>query len=119
MRIEDVQRLEVDGRSRLAATAIWETTSSDPVDLYFEVPAEHATALSGNPDPFLVGCCSVLAALAGEERLVVAGADPQTLLAEAGRGPGECTPDPWTRATDYELAGRNSRTCVQVSSAEL
>ena len=75
MRIEDVQRLEVDGRSRLAATAIWETRSSDPVDLYFEVPAEHATALSGSPDPFLVGC-SVLAALAGEERLFVAGADP-------------------------------------------
>ena len=106
MRIEDVQRLEVDGRSRLAATAIWETRSSDPVDLYFEVPAEHATALSGSPDPFLVGC-SVLAALAGEERLFVAGADPYLVEGVAmGLAP---LADPANRVSD----SANSCTDIQ------
>lgn len=70
MRIENVSRSIDSGRTRVAATVIWEESSREPQEYYFETVDEFADDIAANPHAFLIP--GTIAALRhGEKRIAI------------------------------------------------
>ncbi len=72
MKIFNLRAEQSGAITRFLATATWEESSRQPVDLFFEIPTEFGKDLSANPNAFLVGAL-VSAMEAGERRIAIEG----------------------------------------------
>jgi hypothetical protein len=70
MRIEDLRSEKKAGKSRVAATVIWEDCNRSTHDVYFETEEAFAEGLVCNPHAFLVGC-AIPAMHYGEQRVFI------------------------------------------------
>lgn len=72
MRIEQIRK-EIRGDGvRLRAEVRWKDDSRPDLELFFELPREHADSLVEEPDPFVMAAFP-MAAWAGEDRIVAEG----------------------------------------------
>jgi hypothetical protein len=72
MRIGTVRHERRDGRTRVSARVVWEDTTRDQFDLYFETDDQFASGLTSRADAFLIA--AVLPAFKhGERRIAVDG----------------------------------------------
>lgn len=71
MIVDEIHLEQRSGRVRLVGEVSWEDRTRDSRDLWYEVSAEHATAMQPRADAFLVSC-AVLAQHHGERRLRLA-----------------------------------------------
>ena len=70
MKIEDLRSEKNNGRSRVAATVIWENCDRSKQEIYFETSEAFEDGLKLNPDAFLVAC-AIPAMHYGEERVFI------------------------------------------------
>ena len=72
MKILDLRRDDVAGRSRVTARVEWEERERPPLDLFFETTPEAAEGLSPSPDA-LLAACFLPAIRHGERRIALEG----------------------------------------------
>ena len=70
MRIEKLRRSGDSTRARVSATVIWEESSREPQEYYFETLNEFADGMAANPHAFLVPC-TIAALRHGEKRVAI------------------------------------------------